>query len=177
MTIKKIREVNGRLELIKKYPNNIKIFVDYAHTPDALLKTLKSLKSNYGNNISLVFGCGGERDKRKRPLMAKIANENCKNIYVTDDNPRNENPEEIRKELLRNICREKSFNIGNRKLAIKKAIYEADPNDIILIAGKGHEEERIYKNKKIKISDRKIINKFKKIKKIISKKKTKLSAK
>ena len=156
-TIKKIREVNGRLELIKKYPNNIKIFVDYAHTPDALLKTLKSLRSNYGNNISLVFGCGGERDKRKRPLMAKIANENCKNIYVTDDNPRNENPGEIRKELLRNICKEKSFNIGNRKLAIKKAIQNATPNEVVLIAGKGHEEKQIYKNKIINISDKQIV--------------------
>ncbi len=156
-TIKKIRDVNGRLELIKKYPNNIKIFLDYAHTPDALLKTLKTLSSNYGNNVSLVFGCGGERDKRKRPLMAKIANENCKNIYVTDDNPRNENPEEIRKELLRNICREKSFNIGNRKLAIKKAIQNASPNEVVLIAGKGHEEQQIYKNKIINISDKKIV--------------------
>ena len=155
--IKKIRDVNGRLELIKKYPNNIKIFVDYAHTPDALLKTLKSLRSNYGNNISLVFGCGGERDKRKRPLMAKIANENCKNIYVTDDNPRNENPGEIRKELLRNICKEKSFNIGNRKLAIKKAIQNATPNEVVLIAGKGHEEKQIYKNKIINISDKQIV--------------------
>ena len=90
--------------------------------------------------------------------MAKIANENCKNIYVTDDNPRNENPGEIRKELLRNICKEKSFfNIGNRKLAIKKAIQNATPNEVVLIAEKGHEEQQIYKNKIINISDKQIV--------------------
>ena len=68
--IKKIKDVNGRLEMVKKYPNGIKVFVDYAHTPDALFKTLSALKFHYGNNISLVFGCGGERDKKKRSKMA-----------------------------------------------------------------------------------------------------------
>ena len=63
--IKKLRDVNGRLELVKKYRNDIKVFIDYAHTPDALLKTLKSLKENHGENITLVFGCGGDRDKKK----------------------------------------------------------------------------------------------------------------
>ena len=72
--------------MVKKYPNGIKVFVDYAHTPDALFKTLSALKSHYGNNISLVFGCGGERDKKKRSQMARIANSICKKIYVTDDN-------------------------------------------------------------------------------------------
>ena len=90
--LKKIKDVNGRLELIREYKNKIRVYIDYAHTPDALLKTLKFLKFNYRNNISLVFGCGGERDQKKRPLMAKIANDNCKKIYITDDNPRNENP-------------------------------------------------------------------------------------
>ena len=65
--LKKIRDVSGRLELVRKYSNGIKVFVDYAHTPDALLKTLESLKSYYGNNASLVFGCGGDRDKKKSP--------------------------------------------------------------------------------------------------------------
>ena len=64
-SLKKLKDVSGRLELIRKFRNEIKVYIDYAHTPDALLKTLKSLKSNYGNNISLVFGCGGERDKKE----------------------------------------------------------------------------------------------------------------
>ena len=158
--LKKLKDVNGRLELIKRYPNNVKVFVDYAHTPDALLETIKSLKNNYGNNISLVFGCGGERDQTKRPIMAKIANDNCKKIYITDDNPRNEKPQKIRKDLSKNISKSKSFNIGNRSLAIKKAILNADPQEIILIAGKGHEEQQIYKNKILKISDKKIVKKI-----------------
>ena len=90
--IEKIKDVDGRLELVRKFQNDIKVFVDYAHTPDALLKTLDFLKIKYGKDISLVFGCGGERDKKKRPLMARIANKKCKKIYITDDNPRSENP-------------------------------------------------------------------------------------
>ena len=101
--------MNGRLELVKSYSNDVKVFIDYAHTPDALLKTLKSLRFNYKKNISLVFGCGGDRDQKKRPLMAKIANKYCKKIYVTDDNPRNENPKKIRKELSKYINKNKCF--------------------------------------------------------------------
>ncbi len=167
--IKKLKDVNGRLELIRRYPSGIKVFIDYAHTPDALSKAIKSLKNEYGNNISLVFGCGGERDFKKRPIMAKIANNNCKKIYVTDDNPRNENPNKIRSKLLKHIKKSKVLEIGNRALAIKKAILNADPQEIILIAGKGHEEKQIYKNKIFNISDKKIIKKLKLKNKIISK--------
>ncbi len=169
--IKKLKNVNGRLELVRKYSNNIKIFIDYAHTPDALLKTLNSLKNNYGNNISIVFGCGGERDQEKRPLMAKIANDNCKKIYITDDNPRSESPKKIRNQLSKYILKDKSFNIGNRASAIKKALQNADPQEIILIAGKGHEEYQIFKNKILKISDKKIVKRLNIRSKIISKKK------
>ena len=102
--------------------------------------------------------------------MAKIANDNCKKIYITDDNPRNENPKKIRNELSKYIHKNKAFNIGNRELAIKKAIQNADPNEIILIAGKGHEEQQIYKNKVYKISDKKILKKIKKKKKFLNKK-------
>ena len=168
--IKMIKDVNGRLELVKNFPNDIKVFVDYAHTPDALLKTLKSLDFNNKKNISLVFGCGGDRDKKKRPLMARIANKYCKKIYITDDNPRNENPKKIRYELSKYIKKDKTFNIGNRALAIKKAIKNADQQEIILIAGKGHEEQQIYKNKIINISDKKIIQNIKIRSKIKNKK-------
>ncbi len=170
-SIKKIKDVSGRLELIRKYSNNIKIFVDYAHTPDALNQTLESLKNKYGNNISLVFGCGGERDKKKRPLMAKIANNICKKVYITDDNPRNENAKNIRAGLLKYILKKKAFNIASRKLAIKKAIQKAEPNEVILVAGKGHEEHQIYKNKLLKISDKKIIKSLKIKKNFLTKKK------
>ena len=103
--------------------------------------------------------------------MAKIANNNCKKIYITDDNPRNENPNTIRNNLSKHISKNKVFNIGNRALAIKKAIQNADPQEIVLIAGKGHEEQQIYKNKILKISDKKIVKKIKKTKKLSKKKK------
>ena len=155
--IKNIKDVNGRLELVRKFPNEVKVFVDYAHTPDALIKTLKFLKDEYKKNISIVFGCGGDRDKKKRPLMAKIANKYCNKIYITDDNPRNENPKTIRKKLLNYISSEKSFDISRRSIAIKRSIEQANPGEIILVAGKGHEETQIYKNKIYHISDKDII--------------------
>ena len=160
-SLKKIKGVSGRLELVRTFSNNIKVFVDFAHTPDALLKTILSLHKSYSENISIVFGCGGERDKKKRPLMAKIADTYCKKIYVTDDNPRKEKPEKIRKEIIKNLKKTIYFNIGDRAKAIKIAISNAEPNEVILIAGKGHENEQIYKNKIIKISDKQIIKNLK----------------
>ena len=82
--------------------------------------------------------------------MAKVASDNCNKVYVTDDNPRNEKPEKIRNEILAHIKNKNCFNIGNRTVAIKTAIKNADPNEIILVAGKGHEVEQIYKNKILK---------------------------
>ena len=156
-----IKDINGRLELTRTFTNNIKVFIDFAHTPDALKKSLQFLRDKYNKKITLVFGCGGDRDFKKRAIMAKIASVNCNNIYVTDDNPRNESPEKIRKDIIRNIKNSNYFNIGNRSKAIKQAILNADPNEVILVAGKGHEEEQIYKNKTILISDKKIIKKIK----------------
>ena len=167
-SLKKINDVSGRFELVRSFPNNVKVFIDYAHTPDALLKVLHSLKTIYGKNISLVFGCGGDRDKKKRPLMARIANKNCKKIYVTDDNPRNESPKKIRNEIIKNISLKKCFNIANRAKAIKKAISTAEPNEVVLVAGKGHEDQQVYKNKIFSISDKKIIKKINFNKRIIS---------
>ena len=166
-SLKKIKDVSGRLELVRVFSNNIKVYVDFAHTPDALKKTLKALRDLYGDNISIVFGCGGDRDFKKRPMMAKIVNSHCKKIYITDDNPRNENPHRIRQTILKYINDRDCFNIGNRSKAIHSAIINAEPNDVILIAGKGHESEQIYKNRVIKISDKQIVKRLNsKIKKI-----------
>jgi murE/murF fusion protein len=169
-SIKKIKNVDGRLELVRRFSNNIKVFIDYAHTPDALLKVLQSLESIYGNNISLVFGCGGDRDKKKRPLMAKVASNYCKKIYVTDDNPRNEDPQKIRKQIIKSIDNKKCFNIGDRAKAIRKAIMNSEPNEVVLVAGKGHEDKQIYKDKIFLISDKKIIKNLKLNVKLVSKK-------
>ena len=124
------------MQLIKKLKNNGKIFIDYAHTPDALENVLITLKHLYGNKIKLVFGCGGDRDIGKRKLMAKVAKKYCKKIYVTDDNPRNEDPNKIRKQIVNHIKNKNHFNIGNRPKAIRHAIQNASPNEIILISGK-----------------------------------------
>ena len=103
--------------------------------------------------------------------MAKIADKNCKKIFITDDNPRKESPSKIRNMLVKHIQKDKVFNIGNRYAAIKKAIITAEQNEIILVAGKGHEEQQIYKNKVWNISDKKIIKKIKLKNKIFSKEK------
>ncbi len=160
-SLSKIRDVDGRLELVKTFSNNIKVFIDFAHTPDALQKSLQSLKNSFGRNISIVFGCGGDRDLKKRPVMATIASRHCKKIYITDDNPRNEDPSKIRRQISKNIkIRKNCFNIGNRTKAIQTAILNADPEEVILIAGKGHETEQIYKDKIISISDKQIVKKI-----------------
>ena len=156
--VKNIKEVNGRLQLVKTTPNKTKIFIDYAHTPDALETTLKTLKEHYKIKPDVVFGCGGERDKRKRAKMANICEKNAEKIYVTDDNPRNENPKLIRKMIISGFSKKLSFiEISSRARAIETAVIKSKPNSIILIAGKGHETLQIYQKKIINISDREIV--------------------
>ena len=160
--LKKIKEVNGRLELIRTLPNKTKVFVDFAHTPDAIKKTILTLKEHYNKNLIIIFGCGGERDQKKRPLMAKISEDVCNQIYITDDNPRNEDPKLIRKMIIEGFKNKtKVIEIPSRTKAIKSAILNSEPESIILVAGKGHETTQIYKNKTFNISDRKIIKKIK----------------
>ncbi len=168
--LNKIKNVNGRLELIRTLPNKSKIFIDYAHTPEALSTVLKSLEEHYRENINLVFGCGGERDIKKRPLMAKVASSLANTIYITDDNPRNENPKKIRKIIINNLKNKNFFEIGNRAKAIQAAVKNSGPNEIILVAGKGHEAYQDYGKKILKISDKRIIRNLK-VKKIKSKRK------
>ncbi len=160
-TIKNIKSVNGRLDLVKTYSGNINVFVDYAHTPEALKETVLSLKQEYKNNLTLVFGCGGERDTKKRSIMAKIAKAYCDKIYVTDDNPRNESPIKIRKDITKHLKGSRFFDIGRRSVAIKQAIKSAEPNETILIAGKGHENTQDYGQKIFFASDKDIIKKLK----------------
>jgi len=160
----KIKPVSGRIESVAKLKNNSNIIIDFAHTPDALEQTLIALKKQFKKDIIIVFGCGGDRDKQKRSVMGKIAKKYCRKIFVTDDNPRNENPKKIRNSILKS-CKKKAVNIGNRKKAIKNAIQSLRSNEILLIAGKGHEKTQDYGNKIINFSDKKVI------KEIIRKKK------
>ena len=156
--IKNIKEVNGRLQLIKTTPNKTKIFIDYAHTPNALETTLKTLNEHYKIKSDVVFGCGGERDKKKRSKMASVCEKNAQNIYLTDDNPRNENPKLIRKMVKAGFSKKLTFTeVPSRTEAIETAVIKSKPNSIILIAGKGHETTQIYGKKIINISDKEII--------------------
>ncbi len=159
--IKKIKVVNGRLELIKILPNQAKVFIDYAHTPDALETSLRTLKNHYDVKPDVVFGCGGERDKKKRPMMASISEKNAEEVYITDDNPRNENPKLIRQMIASGFKnKNKFYNVPSRAQAIRKAFINSKPNGTILIAGKGHEITQTYKNKVLNFSDKNIINKI-----------------
>ena len=159
--IQKIKSVEGRLELIKTLPNQTKVFLDYAHTPDALENAILSLREHFNKNITVIFGCGGDRDKGKRKLMGIIAKKYCDKIYVTDDNPRNENPKKIRNDILKVLKNSDAKEIQNRKRAILYALRNSKPQEIILIAGKGHEEYQDLGKKRIFFSDKQIVQKFK----------------
>ena len=159
--INKIQSVEGRLHLIKTLPNKSKVFLDYAHTPEALEKAIISLREHFHKKITILFGCGGERDKTKRRLMGQVAKKYCDKIYITDDNPRKENAKKIRKEIMKVLKKSSAKEIGDRKKAIIYAMKNSDPYEIILIAGKGHETYQDLGNKKIFFSDKNIIKNFK----------------
>ena len=152
--------VPGRLQMV---PNekSLYVFVDYAHTPDALENVLQSLNkvrasSKSSSRIWTVFGCGGDRDKGKRPLMAQIAAKLSDFVMVTSDNPRTENPDAIITDILQGIDsskKEKIFSEVNRKLALEKVFKQAAAHDVILIAGKGHEDYQIIGKEKLHFSD------------------------
>jgi MurE/MurF fusion protein len=156
--INKVKAVKGRLEKIGTIKNKSKVILDYAHTPDALKACLQSIKEQFKERkVSIVFGCGGNRDKSKRSIMGKIASYYCDKIYLTDDNPRNENPKKIRTMIKKQINKSNFFEIPDRSKAIKKAIFDLKTGDILIVAGKGHENIQDYgKNKKL-FSDKKEI--------------------
>lgn len=153
--IGKLKGVNGRLEKVENN-KNIYVFVDYAHTPDALDNVLKSIESFAKRRIITVFGCGGNREKEKRPIMGSIAQQYSDLIIVTSDNPRYEEPIDIIEDILRGIDKNNDnyIVIKDRKNAIKKAINVAKEGDIILIAGKGHENYQIIKDEIIDFDDK-----------------------
>ena len=148
-SIEKIKPINGRLEKIGNIKNQSNVILDYAHTPEALKTAILNIKEDYPlSKISLVLGCGGNRDKDKRSMMGKIASRYCNTIYITDDNPRLENPKSIRNQIKKGIKNNNFIEIPSRAEAIFTAINEREPNSIILIAGKGHESFQDYGYKK-----------------------------
>ena len=147
-----LKAVHGRMEAIHGHPKGARIVVDYAHTPDALRQALDVLRQETSGKLSLVFGCGGDRDSEKRPEMGRIAAEFCDHIYVTDDNPRSEDPALIR-EAICSAC-PNAENIDSRDDAIKQAIFALDTGDTLLIAGKGHEMTQTIGTETLPFDDR-----------------------
>lgn len=154
--------IPGRLEKIDNTIDRF-LFVDYAHTPDALESTLTTLKQNAPERIITVFGCGGDRDSSKRPVMGQIACKHSDTVIVTSDNPRTEHPEAIIDDIFKAINEFDSTALciiePDRKKALKKAIIVSKPEDIIIVAGKGHETYQITNNGIIDFDDRKELEK------------------
>ena len=156
--LKTFSSVPGRFELIEE-GQDFAVVVDYAHTPDGLQNILETAKAIKENRIIIVFGCGGDRDATKRPIMGRIAAEYGDKIYVTSDNPRTEDPVQIVKDVevgVKEALRDgTSYEvIVDRREAINHAIHDAKAGDIVIIAGKGHENYQILKNETIHFDDR-----------------------
>lgn len=152
--------VPGRLELVDA-DAPFKVFVDYAHTPNALENVLAALKGLVKGRLICVFGCGGDRDRAKRPEMGRIAAANCDRVIVTSDNPRSEEPENIISEIKKGMSEYNNYSIiNNREEAIKAAINIASAGDVILIAGKGHEDYQVIGNEKLHFDDRDTAKRF-----------------
>jgi len=152
-SLEKLTGAPGRLELVIQEP--FLAFVDYAHTPDAVSKILESIKELEPARIIGVLGCGGDRDKGKRPLMGEALNHGCDLPIFTSDNPRSESPEEILKDMTDGIkLKESAEIIPDRRAAIKKAVSLAKSGDLIIVLGKGHELGQEISGVKMPFSDR-----------------------
>jgi UDP-N-acetylmuramoyl-L-alanyl-D-glutamate--2,6-diaminopimelate ligase len=136
--LESLKGARGRLELAGVSKTGASIFVDYAHTPDALETAIEALRPYVSGKLAVVFGCGGDRDKGKRPIMGEIAQRLADRIYVTDDNPRGEEASVIRHEIMGAVP--SAVEIGDRAAAILRAVQDLASGDILLVAGKGHEE-------------------------------------
>ena len=132
-----IQGAPGRLDLAGTKPGGIPVFVDYAHKPEALENVLSSVRPFTTGKVIVVFGCGGDRDRLKRPIMGEIATRLADTVIVTDDNPRSEHPDAIRAEIL--AAAPGAIEIGDRRAAIVEAVRLAVPGDTVVVAGKGHE--------------------------------------
>ena len=149
--VAQLKAVAGRMEVIDANARPT-VVVDYAHTPDALEKALQALRIHCKGKLWVVFGCGGDRDTGKRAEMGKVVDHRADTIVVTSDNPRNESPEKIIDQVLLGISRD-VFAVVDRRDAIRTAIRDAQPDDVVLIAGKGHEDYQILGAERLPFSD------------------------
>ncbi len=146
-----LKGVHGRLELVGAAGTKTPVFVDYAHTPDGLETLLRAARPHVRGRMILVFGCGGDRDATKRPIMGDVARRLADEVIVTDDNPRSEEPAAIRAAIRKGVP--ESSEIGDRAAAIQEGVRRLKPGDALLIAGKGHETGQTIKGKTIPFSD------------------------
>ena len=146
----------GRMQRVGILPNKAQVFIDFAHSPDALKNVLQLARSLTKSRSIILFGCGGNRDAGKRKIMGNIASKLADFIIVTDDNPRLENAKTIRGEILAACNMSKTLEIADRKEAIKKAISLLEAGDVLILAGKGHEKYQIIGDKKIEFDEEKI---------------------
>ncbi len=154
--LEKFTSVPGRLERFDSSKGFI-VFVDYAHTEDALQNVLSSLRQIIQGRIIVVFGCGGERDKSKRPKMGAVVARLADYAIITNDNPRSEDPEEIIKDIKSGFTKDKFCVITDRMAAIKASLLLAKSGDIVLVAGKGHEDYQLFKDKREHFDDREAV--------------------
>ncbi len=143
----------GRMQAVNGGQGRPLAVIDYAHTPDALAKVLAAAREHCAGLVWCVFGCGGDRDAGKRPLMGAVADELADRVILTDDNPRSEEPAAITAGIAAAITRRRPRIINDRREAIRTALSEAAAGDLVLIAGKGHEDYQIYGERRLPFSD------------------------
>ena len=146
-----LKPVKGRLEFVGETSDGAGVFVDYAHTPDGLDTLIRAARPHTAGRLFVIFGCGGDRDRKKRPIMGEVAVKQADVVIVTDDNPRSEDASEIRKSVLAGA--KGALEIGDRGEAIQHAVAQLQAGDTLLIAGKGHETGQIIGDKVLPFSD------------------------
>jgi len=158
-SIAKIEGVKGRFQLVPNH-RGVTAIVDYAHTPDGLENVLKTINKFAEGAVYCVVGCGGDRDPSKRPVMADVAMTYATHPVFTSDNPRTEDPTEIIKQMTRHLSGNKYVEIVERREAIEYALSKAEKHDVVLIAGKGHEDYQIIGTTKHHFDDVEIVNDY-----------------
>ncbi|WP_293333180.1 UDP-N-acetylmuramoyl-L-alanyl-D-glutamate--2,6-diaminopimelate ligase [Parvibaculum sp.] len=153
--LENLEGARGRMEEVAHLPVGASVYVDYAHTPDALQNVLEAMRPHTSKRLLVVFGCGGDRDKGKRPIMGEVAAKLADGVYVTDDNPRSESAAEIRKEVMKGCPA--AEEIGDRAAAIEAAMRTLGEGDVLVVAGKGHETGQVIGDKVIPFSDHEAI--------------------
>jgi UDP-N-acetylmuramoyl-L-alanyl-D-glutamate--2,6-diaminopimelate ligase len=161
LAVKDLRPIPGRMEKFVSGIGRAPAVVDFAHTEQALRACLGAAREHTGGKLWCVFGCGGDRDQGKRPGMGRAVEELADRVIVTDDNPRNESPEKIVAEILAGMQQaDKACVVHSRQAAIEYALSQAAADDLVVIAGKGHEQEQIIGNERRPFSDRHLVSRI-----------------